>query len=96
MRSILVVVLERGLPDPIIEAITFHDSPSALPEEDYPSGFPANGFTPLVAVHVANYFCSDERESAYGCVEGDLDTPFIERLGYAEHIEAWVERCLEI
>ena len=78
-----------GLPDPIIEAITYHDFPSAVPEKDYPSAMPEHGFTPLTAVHVANYFCEDERKEAFGVLEGEADIVFLERLGFDARMEAW-------
>ena len=82
-----------GLPDPIVEAITYHDSPSTLPEEEYPSGIPEHGFTPLTAVHVANCFCSGERQAAYGCVEGEIDSIYLERVGFSERLDDWFQAC---
>lgn len=82
-----------GLPDPIVEAITYHDIPSALPEEEYPSAVPKHGFTPLTGVHVANYFSADERQTAYGCVEGELDVLYMERTGYSAKLEDWLVLC---
>jgi len=84
-----------GLPDPIVEAVTFHDLPSSVPEEAYPNMVPEHGFTPLAAVHIANYFCEDERRAAYGCVEGELDSFFTERLGFTEKMNGWMEACLD-
>jgi HD-like signal output (HDOD) protein len=84
-----------GLPDPIVEAVTFHDLPSSIPEEDYPSMVPEHGFTPLTAVHVGNYFCEDERRSAYGGTEGDIDSHYLERLGFMENVPQWLEICLD-
>ncbi len=84
-----------GLPDPIVEAVTFHDLPSGVPEEDYPSLVPEHGFTPLTAVHIANYFCEDERRAAYGCVEGEIDSFYMERLGFMDNLEEWWRVCDE-
>jgi hypothetical protein len=84
-----------GLADPIVEAVTFHDLPSSIPEEEYPSMVPEHGFTPLMAVHVGNYFCEDERRSAYGCLEGDIDSFYLERLGFMDKVPQWLEICLD-
>lgn len=82
-----------GLPDLIVEAITFHDFPSAMPENYYSTYMPEHGLTPLTAVHIANYLCEDERMAAYGCSEGEVDTMYMERLGFLERLEEWVDLC---
>ena len=84
-----------GLADPIVEAVTFHDLPSGVPEEEYPSMVPEHGFTPLMAVHVANYFCEDERSAAYGGIEGDIDSFYLERLDFMDKLPEWLETCLD-
>jgi putative nucleotidyltransferase with HDIG domain len=40
-----------GLPDPIVEAITFHTDPSLSTQTE---------FSALTSLHVANYFCEDQ------------------------------------
>ena len=84
-----------GLPDAIVEAVTYHDYPSGLPEEDYPSNLSEHCFTPLIAVHIANYFCEEERKAEFGAAESELDTFFLERLGLTEKIETWWDACHE-
>ncbi|HEV3438246.1 MAG TPA: response regulator [Gemmata sp.] len=64
-----------GLPDPIVEAVAWHHSPSQCPGE---------GFTPLVAVHVA--------EALLGTEEGAvLDTGYLDRLKLTDRVEKWAE-----
>lgn len=82
-----------GLPDPLVESVTYHDYPSMVPEKNYPSAVPEHGFTPLTAVHVANYFCEDERAKAYGAAEAEADTVFLDRLGFTEKLEEWWDVC---
>ncbi len=82
-----------GLPDPLVESVTYHDYPSMVPEKNYPSAVPEHGFTPLTAVHVANYFCEDERARAYGAAEAEADTAFLDRLGFTEKLEEWWDLC---
>lgn len=84
-----------GLPDSIVLAITFHDYPTAVPEEDYPSGLPEHGFTPLTAVHVANYFLEDEEQTKYGFGEPEVDRDHLESLGFQDCLEAWWDACQE-
>lgn len=84
-----------GLPDPIVEATTFHDFPVALPEEEYFEGGVKPDFRPLTAVHVANCFCEDERREAYGCTEADVDNIYLERHGYLELTDEWWKLCME-
>lgn len=82
-----------GLPDPIVLAISFHDFPAAVPEEDYPSGLPDHGFTPLTAVHVANYFCESDENQKYGFAETEIDSIHLEQLGFSDLIEKWWDAC---
>lgn len=82
-----------GLPDPIAIAITFHNLPIAVPEDNYPSGLPEHGFTPLTAVHVANYFCEDEEKVQYGFSKVEVDTAHLEMLGFTEKLSAWWDAC---
>ena len=80
-----------GLPDPIVEAIAYHDFPTGLPEDMYPSEVPKNNFTPLTAVHVANYFCEDNEKSIFAPTQ--LDDFFLERLGFNDKIGDWFDAC---
>ena len=82
-----------GLPDAIVKAVTYHDYPSALPEELY-GGSPDNQFTSLLAVHVANYFCAD-REGMGDILGGAyLDSDYLIRLGLAERLSRWFDLCV--
>jgi hypothetical protein len=83
-----------GLPDPLVESVTYHDYPSVVPEKNYHSAVPEHGFTPLTAVHVADYFCEDERAKAYGAAEAEADMAFLDRMGFTEKLEEWWELCL--
>ncbi len=80
-----------GLPDPIVEAIAYHDYPTGLPEEMYPSEVPMSNFTALTAVHVANYFCEDSTDAEQ--VPTPVDDFFLERLGYTEKMGEWFDEC---
>ena len=82
-----------GLPDPVVLAITFHDYPSGVPEENYPSACPEHGFTALTAVHVANYFHEDEEKAAYGYPPMEADAGHLSRLGFTEKMGVWWDAC---
>ena len=73
-----------GLPDPIVEAITFHNDPSLCSTQD--------NFGALTAIHVANYFCEDQDESTVVDAQG-IDTTHLELLGLTSHMEDWYDIC---
>jgi HD-like signal output (HDOD) protein len=76
-----------GLSDPLVEAAAFHHTPGQCP---------ADSFSPLTAVHVANVF---EREAhgaggAWGVPE--LDMEYLGKLGLSEKVEEWRDACLSL
>ncbi|PCJ60067.1 MAG: two-component system response regulator [Candidatus Hydrogenedentota bacterium] len=74
-----------GLPDPIVEAITFHNYPSSCPEQ---------GFSALTALHVANYFCEDSDDD----LDTDsqvIDTEYLEEIELMDRVELWYDLCHE-
>ncbi len=86
-----------GLPDPVVEAIAFHAFPSACPVAAYSlvaSGYDLGEereFSPITAVHVANYFA--EERDALGYIRSDADTTFLESQGYLEKMDVWWDCC---
>jgi HD-like signal output (HDOD) protein len=72
-----------GLPASIVEAVAFHHSPSECVGES---------FSPLTAVHVANYL-EDERNSSpsENVAAGVLDTAYLTRLGLEDRMDSWIE-----
>jgi len=72
-----------GLPDPIVEAVCYHHSPSKQP---------GNKFTPLTAVHVADCI---EHELDGTKNSFTLDKDHLRTLTIAEQLEAWKEICRE-
>ncbi len=72
-----------GLPDPITEAITFHNIPQGCSEDK---------FCIATALHVANYFAED-RDEAGVHVTSVLDTVHLERIGLGGRVEEWYDRC---
>lgn len=72
-----------GLPDPITEAITFHNIPSGCSEDE---------FCIATALHVANYF-AEERDDEGIALTSSLDNVHIERIGLNHRVEKWYDGC---
>jgi len=74
-----------ALPQPIVEAVAHHHAPSECP---------ADSFTPLTAVHVANALDSmaepggDRGDEPHG-----LDRAYLERIGLLHRLPVWREAC---
>jgi HD-like signal output (HDOD) protein len=72
-----------GLPDTIVQAITYHRAPKICPEQ---------AFGPLTAVHVANAILEQASDSADES-SGRLAMDFLERTGFASRLTCWREIC---
>lgn len=72
-----------GLPDPITEAITFHN---------FPSGCGDDHFSIVTALHVANYFAEGSDDDGI-MLTSTLDTVHLERIGLHPHVEEWYDIC---
>ncbi len=81
-----------GLPEDVVKAISHHAFPSGYPEELY--SFDADDeFTPLTAVHVANYFCEKANEDRNDYGVSELDMKYLEGAGHADSVESWWDTC---
>jgi len=76
-----------GLPDPVVEAVAFHHRPSECP---------AQHFSPLTAVHVADYLEHETRDESKGRKRPQLDFDYLKRLGLENRLSTWREVCLRI
>ncbi len=76
-----------GLPSPVVEAIAFHHR-----LEDYP----ADSFTPALAVHIANTLYYESKSEEYIGVPKALNEESIAKLGLTDKIDQWREICKEI
>jgi putative nucleotidyltransferase with HDIG domain len=65
-----------GLIDPVVEAVAYHHRPAV--------GNAAEGFSPLLAVHLANAWCSPEDQP--------LDEEFVQTTGLADRAVRWSEQ----
>jgi HD-like signal output (HDOD) protein len=73
-----------GLPPCLVEAVTLHHHPSASQDK---------AFTPLTAVHVADWLVHHEQEDLAQLGPGELDTAYLESLGLLHHVDTW-RQCL--
>jgi HD-like signal output (HDOD) protein/CheY-like chemotaxis protein len=73
-----------GLPPPIFDAIAWHHAPG---QSD------AAGFSPLTAVHVADYVMRTE-VNACGSESGPLDREYLRAIGMEDRLPQWRELCL--
>jgi len=84
-----------GLPGPVVEAIGFHHCLD---------GYPADSFSPAMAVHVANtlYYShaaqgteKETEKKIIGAPTG-LDDNYLKKIGMSDKVEGWREMCAEI
>lgn len=69
-----------GLPDLIIQAVAWHHNPRHSQ---------AAGFTPLVAVHVADILIHEQQRVSTEVPPPELDLVWLERHGLAGRVETW-------
>ena len=74
-----------GLPNPIIEAVAMHHRPAMCI---------VPGFSPVVAVHVADVFMHEKSGVNTELPPPTLDVAHLTNLGFAGRIESWREACL--
>lgn len=75
-----------GIPDAIVEAITFQYYPSALAEV-------AGEFCTLTALHVASFIAQPPKLLANALPKAELDSEYLDSLGMGEKIEVWWDEC---
>jgi HD-like signal output (HDOD) protein len=75
-----------GLPEPVVEAIGFHHR---LVE------YPADSFTPALAVHAANKIYHQLQPHKSIGASADIDHGCLEHLGLTNRIKVWQEICAE-
>jgi putative nucleotidyltransferase with HDIG domain len=73
-----------GLPEPIVEAVTFHHTPSACADRS---------LSPLTAVHVANGLRPASGMQGTPAAEARLDEAYITQVGLVERLPVWREHC---
>jgi HD-like signal output (HDOD) protein len=76
-----------GFPEPIVEAVAWHHTPSACADEL---------FSALTAVHAADTLLAQEWEAQTGLVEAPPDSDYLKRLGLARRMDEWreIQLCL--
>jgi HD-like signal output (HDOD) protein len=76
-----------GLPNPVIEAVAFHHRPA---------DGAATGFSPVVAVHVANAFDHDQTNTHPEWPGNQINMEHLAKLKLDGKVNAWKERCLDL
>jgi len=69
-----------GLPGPIVDAVTWHH---------FPGKNPTSGFTPTLAVHLADALLHELEGRNDGIIKAPLDRPYLESLGIATRLNEW-------
>jgi HD-like signal output (HDOD) protein/ActR/RegA family two-component response regulator len=72
-----------GLPDPIVEAILFHETPSECTSDE---------LSPLTFVHVANAFEEKVVRGDHTDMPFKIDQGYLARVGLSNRIPKWIEQ----
>jgi HD-like signal output (HDOD) protein len=73
-----------GLPNPVVEAVALHHKPSASS---------ARGFSPVIAVHVADALTPERIGPRRGQADNQLDFECLRALGLEDRLPEWQKRC---
>ena len=72
-----------GLPDPIVEAILFHETPAECSTAT---------LSPLTFLHVANAFEEEDIGTAYLGIPLNIDQKYLGKAGLAHRVSKWAEQ----
>jgi putative nucleotidyltransferase with HDIG domain len=73
-----------GLPEPVVEAVTFHHTPSDCADRS---------LSPLTAVHVANGLMPAGGMQGTTAAQALLDHAYVTQVGVVERLPVWREHC---
>jgi len=74
-----------GLPDPVVEAVAFHHRPRECVSKR---------FSPLTAVHAADFFADSQEKKSAGDVKlAELDSTYLEEAGVLGRYPCWQTIC---
>lgn len=83
-----------GLPEVIVEAISYHVYPSSRPEKSYKFDVDdEEQFAPLTAVHVANYLCEEQDTKIESKAKIAVDIVYLDKVGVSEKLDFWWDIC---
>ncbi|HIA48073.1 MAG TPA: HDOD domain-containing protein [Candidatus Hydrogenedentes bacterium] len=87
-----------GIPDHIVEAISFHLHPASTPEKVYGhlmshEDEDEESISTLTAIHVANYLCEEDDPMIPDQAKAEIDNEHLEAIGMMERMEEWWEVC---
>lgn len=75
-----------GLPNPIVEAVSLHHRPDSSA---------VHGFSPVIAVHVANAFAHDLTHTHPDWPGNDLHENCLANFGLSQRLELWKSHCFD-
>jgi HD-like signal output (HDOD) protein/CheY-like chemotaxis protein len=75
-----------GLPNPVVEAVALHHRPGDCAER---------GFSPAIAVHVADVLIHEQQDQDGAANGGEIDRSALAALGLEQRLDAWREGCAE-
>ena len=75
-----------GLPNPVVEAVAFHHRPSDAKSK---------GFSPLIAVHVANALAHEKSGTLADQPGNEVDLAGLAKIGLADRVEEWRNGCFD-
>ena len=55
-----------------------------------------NAFSPITAVHIANYFCEDEDSANVEYASATVDNTHLVELGLSDKITIWWDVCAQV
>jgi HD-like signal output (HDOD) protein len=83
-----------GIPNHIVEAISFHLYPNSIPEKVYADLAPEEeGISTLTAIHVANYLCEEDDPLIPDQAKAEIDSEHPEAIGMTHRMEEWWDAC---
>jgi HD-like signal output (HDOD) protein/CheY-like chemotaxis protein len=75
-----------GLPNPVVEAVALHHRPADCA---------GRGFSPAIAVHVADVLAHENQDTAGAMASCEIDLAVLAGLGLEERLDAWRGCCAE-
>jgi len=76
-----------GLPDDIVEAVAYHHRPSHCVH---------HSFSPLTAVHVANWIAYHSQKSPVEKPEALIESAYVNLSRLTDKLPSWKQRCLQL
>lgn len=76
-----------GLPDPVVEAVAYHHNPGRCVNQK---------FSPLTAVHLADFLASDASTETAGGAGKNLVSEYLSRIEVINQVELWEDASMKL